>query len=93
MLSSGLEIFEEAGLVDLLGGTMYGANLMAGGGTGSLSQKSGLASLKSEDGCTEAAIDPPEVTEVNKGLIGNTEVVTGGLEGFGDSGLLQLEAI
>ena len=89
MLSSGLEIFE-AGLVDLLGGTMYGANLMGGG---SFSQKSGLASLKSEEGCTEAAIDPPEVTEVNKGLIGNTEVVTGGLEGFGDSGLLQLEAI
>ena len=103
MLSSGLEIFEEAGLVDLLGGTMYGANLMAGGGTGSLSQKSGLASLKSEDGgcggcpeaATPAAINPPEVAEVNKGLIaavGNTEVVTGELEGFGDSGLLQLLA-
>ena len=100
MLSSGLEIFEEAGLVDLLGGTMYGANLMAGGGTGSLSQKSGLASLKSEDGgcpeaTTPAAINPPEVAEVNKGLIaavGNTEVVTGELEGFGDSGLLQLLA-
>ena len=72
---------------------MYGANLMAGGGTGSLSQKSGLASLKSEDGgcggcpteaATPAAINPPEV--------GNTEVVTGELEGFGDSGLLQLLA-
>ena len=82
---------------------MYGANLMAGGGTGSLSQKSGLASLKSEDGgcggcpeaTTPAAINPPEVAEVNKGLIaavGNTEVVTGELEGFGDSGLLQLLA-
>ena len=95
--SSGLEIFEEAGLVDLLdGGTMYGANLMAGGGSFS-GQKSGLASLKSEDGgCTEAAIDPPEVAEVNKGLIAdNTEVVTGELEGFGASGLLHngLEAI
>ena len=74
---------------------MYGANLMAGGGSFS-GQKSGLASLKSEDGgCTEAAIDPPpEVAEVNKGLIADsTEVVTGELEGFGDSGLLQLEAI
>ena len=81
---------------------MYGANLMAGGGTGSLSQKSGLASLKSEDGgcggcpaeaTTPAAINPPEVAEVNKGLIAdNTEVVTGELEGFGDSGLLQLLA-
>ena len=83
---------------------MYGANLMAGGGTGSLSQKGGLASLKSEEGgcggcpaeaTTPAAINPPEVAEVNKGLIaavGNTEVVTGELEGFGDSGLLQLLA-
>ena len=38
---------------------------------------------------------PPvdDVTDVNKGLIGNTEVVMGELEGLGDSGLLLLEAI
>ena len=69
---------EIEGLVDLLGGTTYGVNLIVGGRPG----KSGLDATPVDD-----------VTDVNKGLIGNTEVVMGELEGFGDSGLLLLEAI
>ena len=59
-----------------MGGTTYGVNLIVGGRPG----KSGLV----------ATVD--DVTDVNNGLIGNTEVVMGDIEGFGDSGLL-LEAI
>ena len=55
---------------------------------GGMPGKRGLPAANLRSGEAAVAV---EVTEVRRGLIGNTEVVIGDVEGLGDSGLLLLE--